>query len=108
MTVGDWVHGIGSLLEILGIAGSALVLAGTLPRRWAAYSAATGAAVFVLLLVWQAIPYPWVGTAERVFAVLLVSWVAAMGTRLTDGPPDPDASRPQGGVPASAPAGREH
>ena len=89
VTVGDWVHGIGSLLEILGIAGSALVLAGTLPRRWAAYSAATGAAVFVLLLVWQAIPYPWVGTAERVFALLLVSWVAAMGTRLTHSPDDP-------------------
>ena len=106
VTVGDWLHGIGSLLEILGLTGAALVLAGTLPRRWASYSAATGGAVFVLLLVWQAIPYPWVGTEERVLAVLLVSWVAAMGTRLTDGPPDPGASRPQDGAPASAPAWR--
>ena len=47
VTVGDWVHGIASLLEFLGIAGAALVLAAALPRRWAAYSAATGCAVFV-------------------------------------------------------------
>lgn len=78
----DWVHGIGGLLEILGIAGAALVLAATLPRRWALYSAATGCAAVASVFVWQAIPYPWVGTAERVIALLLVGWVAAMGTRL--------------------------
>ena len=45
-TAGDWVHGIGGLAEILGIAGAALILAATLPRRWAIYSASTGCAVF--------------------------------------------------------------
>ena len=45
-TAGDWVHGIGGLAEILGIAGAALVLAATLPRRWAIYSASTGCAAF--------------------------------------------------------------
>ena len=82
-TVSDWVHGIGSLAEIIGVAGAALVLAAALPRHWSAYSAATGGATFAWLLVWQAVPYPWVGTAERVLALALVGWAAAMGTRLT-------------------------
>jgi hypothetical protein len=81
-TTSDWVHGIGSIAEILGIAGAALVLAGSLPRPWSRYSAATGGAVFVGLLLWAAVPYPWVGTAERVFALVLVGWAAALGTRL--------------------------
>jgi hypothetical protein len=83
VTAADWVHGIGGVLEILGIAGAALVLAATLPRRWAAYSAATGAAVVLGGLAWSAVPYPWVGTGERVLALALVGWVAAMGTQLT-------------------------
>lgn len=87
VTVSDWVHGIGGLAEILGIAGAALVLAATLPRRWASYSAATGCAVLVALFVWEAVPYPWVGTAERVLAFALVGWVAALGTQLATGRP---------------------
>ena len=79
-TWSDWVHGIGSLAEILGIAGAALVLAATMPRRWGLYSAATGCAALVAVLVWGAVPYPWVGTAERLLAILLVGWVAAVGT----------------------------
>jgi hypothetical protein len=82
-TTSDWVHGVGGLVEILGIAGAALVLATTLPGRWASYSTATGSTVFVALLVWGAVPYPWVGTAERVLAVLLVGWVAAIGAQLS-------------------------
>jgi hypothetical protein len=86
-TASDWVHGIGALAEILGIAGAALVLAATLPRAWAAYSAATGCAALVCLFVWTAVPYPWVGTAERVLALALVCWVAALGTQLATGRP---------------------
>jgi hypothetical protein len=82
MTTSDWVHAIGGIAEILGIAGAALVLAATLPRPWSRYSAATGGAAFVGLLLWAAVPYPWVGTAERVFALVLVGWAAALGTRL--------------------------
>ena len=83
VTVGDWVHGIGAIAEILGIAGAALVLSVALRRRWAVYSAATASAVPVLMLVWAAVPYPWVGTAERVLALAVVGWVAALGTQLT-------------------------
>jgi len=82
VTTSDWIHGVGSLVEILGIAGAALVLTPTLPRRWASYSAATAGAVLVSLIAWQAVPYPWVGTAERVLALILVGWVAALGIRL--------------------------
>lgn len=82
-TTGDWVHAIGGIVEILGFAGAALILASTLPGRWASYSTATGCAIFATLLLWAAIPYPWVGTAERVFAVLLVGWVALLGARLS-------------------------
>lgn len=85
VTANDWVHGVGSLVEILGIAGAALVLTTTLPRRWASYSAATAGAVLVSLFAWQAVPYPWVGTAERVLALVLVGWVAAIGTQLATG-----------------------
>jgi hypothetical protein len=81
-TWGDWVHGIGGLAEILGIAGAALVLAAALPRRWAAWSVATGCIVFGVLFLWAAVPYPWVGTAERVLALILVGWAAAIGTQL--------------------------
>jgi hypothetical protein len=90
-TTVDWVHGVGGLVEILGIAGATLILARTLPGRWATYSTATGCAVFVTLLLWGAVPYPWVGTAERFLAVLLVGWVAAIGTQLS---PDWQTSRP--------------
>lgn len=90
-TTGDWLHAVGGLVEILGIAGAALILARTFHGRWAAYSTATGCAVFVTLLLWGAVPYPWVGTAERLFAVLLVGWVAAIGARLT---PHWQTSRP--------------
>lgn len=95
-TGADWVHGVGGLLEILGIAGAAIVLAATLPRPWSRYSAATGGAVLVLLVVWDAVPYPWVGTAERAFALVLVGWVAVMGRRLvTLSPkPSPESVRP--------------
>jgi len=82
-TTSDWVHGVGGVVEILGIAGAALILATTLPGLWATYSIATGCAVFMALILWGAVPYPWVGTAERLFAVLLVGWVAAIGTRLS-------------------------
>lgn len=81
-TVADWVHGIGGFAEILGIAGAALVLAAVLPRSRAMYSAATGAAVFGVVCVWGAAPYPFVGTAERVLALILVGWVAAIGSQL--------------------------
>jgi Protein of unknown function (DUF998) len=81
-TAADWVHGVGGIVEILGIAGAALVLAAALPRRWALYSAATGSAALVSLLIWQAVPYPWVGTAERVLALALVAWVGARGGQL--------------------------
>ena len=79
-TLSDWVHAGGSLLVMFGIAGAALVLAARLPQRWAAYSAATGCTVLGSILVWQAVPYPWVGTAERFLALVLVAWVAGMGT----------------------------
>ena len=57
-TASDWVHGIGSLAEILGIAGAALVLAATLPRRWAIYSASTGCAALLAVFVWGAASLP--------------------------------------------------
>ena len=89
-TPADWVHGVGGLVEILGIAGAALILAKALPRRLATYSTATGCAVLVTMLLWGAVSYPWVGTAERFFAVLLVGWVGVLGTRLS---PDPQTVR---------------
>ena len=49
-TVSDWVHAIGSLAGIIGVAGAALVLAAALPRHWSAYSAVTGGATFAGLL----------------------------------------------------------
>jgi len=85
-TASDWIDGIGSLVEILGIAGAALVLAMTVPRLWSTYSAATGCVVFGVLFAWAAVPYPWVGTAERVLALVLVSWVAAIGSQLKSEP----------------------
>jgi len=81
-TAADWVHGAGALMEILGIAGAAIVLAAVLPRPWSTFSATTGGAVLVFLLGWAAVPYPWVGTAERVLALVLVGWAAALATRL--------------------------
>ncbi len=86
-TAADWVHGVGSLMEILGIAGAASVLAAVLPRPWSAYSAATGGMVLVFLLAWAAVPYPWVGTAERALALVLVGWAAALGTQLATARP---------------------
>lgn len=83
-TTSDWVHGIGGLVEILGIAGAALVLSAAMPRRLALYSAATGSAIFVLVLVWQATPYPWAGTAQRALALVLVGWVAVTATHLVE------------------------
>jgi hypothetical protein len=85
-TAGDWVHGIGSLAEILGIAGAALVLTPTLPRRWATYSATTGCTALLAVFVWGDVSYPWVGIVERLFALLLVGWAAALGTRIASGP----------------------
>ena len=98
-TASDWVHGIGSLAEILGIAGAALVLAATLPRRWAIYSATTGCAALLAVFVWGALPYPWVGTAERVLALILVGWAAALGTRITSGAVRPAAASGQTKLP---------
>ncbi len=86
-TTADWLHGVGGLLEILGIAGAAIVLAAALPRPWSTYSAVTAGAVLALVLGWAAVPYPWVGTAERVLALVLVAWVIVMGrTLVTDVP----------------------
>lgn len=82
-TQADWVHGIGGLAEILGIAGAALVLAVALPRPWSSYSAATGCAALVAVLLSDAVPSPWVGTAQRVMILVLVGWAAALGTWLT-------------------------
>jgi hypothetical protein len=65
----------------------------TLPRIWAWYSAATGCVVFGVLFAWAAVPYPWVGTAERVLALLLVSGVAAIGCQLTTEPSVPGCAR---------------
>jgi hypothetical protein len=78
-TMADWAEAAGSLLLIFGIAGAALVLAATLPRPWSLYSAITGCAVLASLLLWQAVRYPWVGTAERALALALATWVAAVG-----------------------------
>ncbi len=86
-TAADWVHGVGGLTEILGIAGAAIVLAAALPRPWSTYSATTGGAVLVFLLGWNAVPYPWVGTAERALALALVGWAAAMGRWLATARP---------------------
>ena len=85
-TASDWVHGIGSLVEILGIAGAALVLSATMSRRWGTYSVMTAGVALVALLAWGALPYPWVGTAERFVALVLVGWVAAIGFQLTTEP----------------------
>ena len=82
VTAGDWVHATGGLVEILGIVGAALVLATTLPRPWTVYCLATGGATLLAVFAWAVVPYPWVGTAQRVMALLLVAWVAAMGARL--------------------------
>ena len=49
-TVADWVHGVGGLMEILGIVGAAFVAAAVLPRPWSTYSAATGGVGLVLVL----------------------------------------------------------
>ncbi len=46
-TAADWVHGVGALMEIFGIAGAAIVLAAVLPRPWSTYSATTGGGVLV-------------------------------------------------------------
>ena len=78
-TATDWVHGVGSLAEIVGIAGASLLLAATMRRPWASYSTATGCAAFGALCVWAAVPYPIVGTAERIVALILVGWVAVVG-----------------------------
>jgi hypothetical protein len=43
----------------------------------------------VSLFVWEAVPYPWVGTIERVLALALVAWVAALGSRLASERPFP-------------------
>jgi len=75
----DWIEAVGSLLVIFGIAGAALVLATTLPRHWTTHSVATGTAVLGSILAWQAVPYPWVGSAERILALTLAAWVAALG-----------------------------
>ena len=82
VTLADWVHGIGGLAELLGIAGAALVLSVALPRPWSWYSSATGCTVLVAVLLSDAVPFPWVGTAQRVMILVLVGWVAALGARL--------------------------
>jgi hypothetical protein len=82
----DWIEAAGSLLVIFGIAGAAFVLATTLPRHWSAYSVATGTVVLGSILTWQAIPYPWVGSVERILALTLATWVAALGLLITDKP----------------------
>ena len=84
---------------VFGIAGAALVLAATLPRRWAIYSATTGCAALLAVFVWGALPYPWVGTAERVLALILVGWAAALGTRITSGAVRPTAASGQTQLP---------
>jgi Protein of unknown function (DUF998) len=81
-TPSDWVEAGGSVLVILGISAAALALAAKLPRRWSAYSAATGCVVLGSIVVWQAVPYPWVGTAERVLALALVGWVGGLGAMI--------------------------
>ena len=81
-TTSDWVHGIGGLVEILGILGAAFVLSATMSRGWGTYSVVTGCAACLTLLAWGAVPYPWVGTAERFLAIALVGWVAAIGSQL--------------------------
>ena len=78
-TPADWIEAAGSLLVIFGVAAAALVLATTLPRRWSIYSMATGAAVLCSILAWQSVPYPWVGSVERLFALAVAAWVAALG-----------------------------
>jgi hypothetical protein len=75
----DLIEAAGSVLVILGIAAAALVIATKLPRHWSTYSAATGTAALGSILVWQAVPYPWVGTAERILALTLAGWVGALG-----------------------------
>ena len=102
-TSADWVHGIGGLLEILGIAGAALVLAVALPRPWSTYSALTGSAALVAVLLSDAVPSPWVGTAQRVMALILVGWTAALGSRVASaGPLDQPALAV---IPVRSPAG---
>jgi hypothetical protein len=82
-TGADWVHGVGGLAEILGIAGAALVLAVGLPRLWSSYSVATGCVALVTVLLSDAVPDPWVGTAQRVMILVLVGWAASLGAWLT-------------------------
>jgi len=86
-TLADWVHGVGGLVEILGIAGGALVLAVALPRPWSVYSAATAGAVFACVLLSDAVPSPWTGTAQRIMIVVLVGWTAALGAWITSRSP---------------------
>lgn len=85
----DWVHGIGGLIEILGIAGAALVLAAVLPRPWSSCSAATGCVALGAVLLSDAVPYPWIGTAQRIMILVIVGWAAALGTRLGHAEPAP-------------------
>ena len=82
-TTADWVHGIGGLAEILGIAGAALVLAVALPRPWSAYSVAAGCVVLLAVPLSGAVPSPWVGTAQRVMILVLVGWAATLGAWLS-------------------------
>jgi Protein of unknown function (DUF998) len=108
-TTADWVHGIGGLAEILGIAGAALVLAVALPRLWSSYSAATGCTALVAVLLSDAVPSPWVGTAQRVMILVLVGWAAALGARLTSAEPlgqaasQPAPSAPRRSSPSNRP-----
>lgn len=78
-TPADWIHGIGGLVEILGIAGAALALAAALPRPWSSFSATTGCVALAAVVLSDAVPYPWVGTAQRVMILVLVGWTAVLG-----------------------------
>lgn len=93
-TLPDWLEAGGSLLLIVGVAGAALVLTPTLSRPWAAYSAVTGLAVLGSLLIWRAVPYPWIGTAERLLALTVAAWVASLGALITYQAPRPHRSTP--------------
>ncbi|MCW2543321.1 MAG: hypothetical protein JWM40_873 [Frankiales bacterium] len=92
-TAADWVHGVGGLVEILGIAGAALVLVGVLPRPWSSWSAATASVVLGAVLLSDAVPYPWTGTAQRIMILVIVGWAAGVGAWVGSIVPAADAAR---------------
>lgn len=80
---GDWADALGSIAVLLGISGATLILSAVMPQPWARFSRLTAAGIGGAALIWTITPYPWVGTSERFLDLLLVTWVTAMGFKIS-------------------------